>query len=132
MGASPKSNLTLAQRATGFAPRLLVVDPDQKTWELRARLLIAGGYVIHRIGTLADAPPRWPPHLYDLVVIATEDPASRNLVEFCHKLQQNRPPVRVALLAGGSAGGANPAGAPLIPADQSAAEIAESIARLLR
>jgi AmiR/NasT family two-component response regulator len=119
------------EQATGFAKRLLVVDPDQKAWELRARLLIAQGHVLHRISHIADAPPRWPHHLYDLVVVATEDPASPEVVEFCQKLGQVRPPVRVVLLAGGGAG-LTPAVAPVISRDRPAAEIAEGIARFLR
>ncbi len=119
------------EQAAGFAKRLLVVDPDQKAWELRARLLIAQGYVLHRISHIADAPPRWPPHLYDLVVVATDDPAGPEVVGFCRKLGQVQPPVRVALLAGGSPGD-NPSDAPIISRDRPAAEIAEGIARLLR
>ena len=115
----------------GFAKRILVVDPDQKAWELRARMLIARGYLVHRIGHLADAPPRWPKHLYDLVVMATDDPASPDIMEFCQKLGQVQPPVRVLLLASGKAE-RTAAAAPLIPADQPPADIAESIASLLR
>jgi CheY-like chemotaxis protein len=118
-------------QAAGFAKRLLVVDPDQKAWELRARLLIAQGHVLHRISRIADAPPSWPQHLYDLVVVATDDPASPEVVEFCRKLGQAQPPVRVVLLASGSPGD-NPSAAPLISRDRPAAEIAEGIARLLR
>jgi len=119
------------EQATGFAKRLLVVDPDQKAWELRARLLIAQGHVLHRISHIADAPPRWPQHLYDLVVVATENPASPEIVEFCQKLGQVQPPVRVALLTVGSTAH-NPSAAPLISCDRPAAEIAEGITRLLR
>ncbi len=119
------------EQAAEFAKRLLVVDPDQKAWELRARLLIAQGCVLHRISHIADAPPRWPHYLYDLVVVATEDPASPEVVEFCRKLGQAKPPVRVALLAGGSASH-NPSAAPIISRDRPAAEIAEGIVRLLR
>jgi CheY-like chemotaxis protein len=116
--------------ATGFAKRVLVVDPDQKAWELRARLLIAQGHVVHRISQIAEAPPHWPRHLYDLVVMATEDPASAEVVAFCQKLNQAQPPVRVVLLAARS--GANPLAVLLLSSDQSAAEVAEGIARLLR
>lgn len=119
------------EQATGFAKRLLVVDPDQKAWELRARLLIAQGHVLHRISHIADAPPRWPHHLYDLVVVATENPASPEVVEFCQKLGQVQPPVRVVLLAGGGAG-SNPSAAPVISRERPAAEVAEGIARFLR
>jgi CheY-like chemotaxis protein len=118
-------------QAAGFAKRLLVVDPDQKAWELRARLLIAQGHALHRISRIAEAPPRWPHYLYDLVVVATDDPASPEVVEFCRKLGQVQPPVPVALLAGGSPA-ENPSAATLISRDRPAAEIAESIARLLR
>ena len=116
--------------ATGFAKRVLVVDPDQKAWEVGARLLIAQGYVVHRISRIADAPPRWPQHLYDLVVVA-EDPASREIVEFCQKLAEVQPPVRVALLTSGSPSH-NPSGALLLSRDRPASDIAEDIARLLR
>jgi CheY-like chemotaxis protein len=119
------------QEGAGFAKRLLVVDPDQKAWQLCARLLIAQGHVLHRISRIADAPPRWPQHLYDLVVVATDDPASPEVVEFCRKLAQVQPPVRVALLASGTPG-QNPSAAPLLSRDWPAAEIAEGIARLLR
>lgn len=119
------------QQATGFAKRVLVVDSDQKAWEVGARLLIAQGCLVHRISHLVDAPPRWPRHLYDLVVVAAEDPPSPEVVEFCQKLAQVQPPVRVALLARGSAG-LNLSTATVIPRDQPAAEIAEGIARLLR
>lgn len=119
------------EQATGFAKRLLVVDPDQKAWELRARLLIAQGHVLHRISHIADAPPRWPHHLYDLVVVATENPANPEIVEFCQKLGQVQPPVRVVLLAGGGAG-VSPSATPVISRDQPATEIAEGIAQLLR
>ena len=90
------------QQATGFAKRVLVVDPDQKTWEPCAQLLIAQGYVVHRISRIADAPPRWPQYLYDLVVVATADPANPEVVQFCQKLAQVQPPVTVALLGSGS------------------------------
>ena len=115
---------------TGFAKRLLIVDPDQKAWAVGARLLIAQGFVVHRINNLADAPPRWPQHLYDLVVVATQDPASPEVVEFCQRLAQVQPPVRVALLATGSPGH-NPSGAVLLSRDRPAPEIAEAIARVL-
>ena len=118
------------EQATGFAKRLLVVDPDQKAWEVRARLLIAQGHVLHRIGHLTDAPPRWPHHLYDLVVVVTDDPGSPDVVSFCHRLGQVQPPVRVVLLTGGGARH-NPAGALLLSGERPAAEIAEDIARLL-
>lgn len=107
---------------------MLVVDPDQKAWEVGARLLIAQGCLVHRISHLADAPPRWPRHLYDLVVVAAEDPPSPAVVEFCQKLTQLQPPVRVALLASESAS----LNLPVIRRDRPAAEIAEGIARLLR
>ncbi len=115
----------------GFAKRVLVVDSDRKAWEVGARLLIAQGYVVHRISRIADVPPRWPHYLYDLVVVATEDPASPEVLEFCDKLAQAQPPVRVALLARGSPSH-NPSGAPLLSRDWPAAEIAAGIARLLR
>lgn len=115
---------------TGFAKRVLVVDPDQKAWELRARLLIAQGHVVHRISQIVEAPPNWPRHLYDLVVVATEDPASPEVVAFCQKLNQAQPPVCVVLLAALS--GANPLAALLLSRDQPAVEIAEGIAKLLR
>jgi len=117
--------------ATGFAKRVLIVDPDQKAWEVGARLLIAQGYVVHRISRLADAPPRWPQHLYDLVVLATESPANPEVVEFCQRLAQVQPPVRVALLCAAGPG-PNPSGAPLLHRDQPASKIAEDIAQLLR
>jgi len=117
--------------ATGFAKRVLVVDPDQKAWEVGARLLIAQGCLVHRISHLADAPPRWPRHLYDLVVVAAEDPPSPEVVEFCQKLTQAQPPVRVALLASESAS-LDPSAPPVISRDRSATEIAEGITRLLR
>jgi len=119
------------QQATGFAKRVLVVDPDQNAWEVGARLLIAQGYVVHRISCIADAPPRWPQHLYDLVVVATDDPANSELVEFCNKLAQVQPPVRVALLASGNPS-RNPSGAAILYRDWPAAEIAAGITRLLR
>ena len=117
--------------ATGFAKRVLVVDPDQKAWEVGARLLIAQGCLVHRISHLADAPPRWPRHLYDLVVVAAEDPPSLEVVAFCEKLGQIKTPVRVALLASKSVS-LNPSVAPVIHRDLPAAEIAERIAQLLR
>lgn len=117
--------------AAGFAKRVLIVDPDQKAWAVGARLLIAQGFVVHRISRIADAPPRWPQHLYDLVVVATEDPASPEVVEFCQRLAQVQPPVRVALLASGSLG-QNPSSAVLLSRDRPGPEIAEAIARLLR
>jgi CheY-like chemotaxis protein len=128
---SSSARLPVQDQAAGFAKRLLVVDPDQKAWELRARLLIALGYELHRISRIADAPPRWPHHLYDLVVVATDDPASPEVVGFCRKLGQAQPPVRVALLAS-SGPRDNPLAVPLISRDWPAAEIAEGIARLLR
>lgn len=117
--------------ATGFAKRVLIVDPDQKAWAVGVRLLIAQGHVVHRINNLADAPPRWPQHLYDLVVVATQDPASPEVVEFCQRLAQVQPPVRAALLVGGSPGH-NPTGALLLSRDRPAPEVAEAIAQLLR
>ena len=109
---------------------MLIVDPDQKAWAVGARLLIAQGFVVHRISRIADAPPRWPQHLYDLVVVATADPASPEVVEFCQRLAQVQPPVRVALLASGSSG-QNPSSALLLSRDRPAPEIAEAIARVL-
>ena len=123
----PRSGL---DPATGFAKRVLVVDPDQKAWELPARLLIAQGHVVHRISYIEEAPPHWPHHLYDLVVIATQDPANPELMEFCKKLRQARPPVCVALLASGSSGPCPVAA--VIPCDRPAAETADEIARMLR
>jgi CheY-like chemotaxis protein len=114
--------------ATGFAKRVLIVDPDQKAWEVGARLLLAQGYVVHRISCIADAPPRWPQHLYDLVVLATENPADPDVLEFCQRLAQVQPPVRVALLA---SAGQKLSGALLLSRDQPASEIAAGIARLL-
>ena len=118
------------EQAPGFAKRVLVVDSDQKAWELLARLLIAQGYVVHRVSRIEDAPPRWPHYLYDLVVLATEDWASPEVVEFCQKLSQVQPPVRVALLASGSPAHSR-LSAPVISRDRTAAEIAESIVQLL-
>ncbi len=117
--------------APDFAKRVLIVDADQKMWELCARLLIAQGHVVHRISDLKDAPPRWPPHLYDLVVVAIEDPTSPEVVEFCHHLSQVKPAVRVALLVRGSASAGLPQ-ALVISHEQPAAAIADDIARLLR
>jgi len=117
--------------ATGFAKRVLVVDPDQKAWEVGARLLIAQGCLVHRISHVAEAPPRWPRHLYDLVVVALEDPPSPQVVEFCQMLTQLQPPVRVALLASESAS-LNPSAVAVLRRDRPATEIAEGIARLLR
>ena len=117
------------QPASGFAKRLLVVDPDQKAWGLCALLLVAQGHVVHRISHIADAPPRWPAHLYDLVVVATEDTEGPEVVEFCRKLSKLEPPVQVALLASGSPRAGL---TPVIPRDRPAAEIAKRIARLLR
>jgi len=114
--------------ATGFPKRVLIVDPDQNAWEVGARLLIAQGYVVHRISRIAEAPPRWPQHLYDLVVLATENPANPEVVEFCQRLAQIQPPVRVALLA---SAGQKLSGALLLSRDQPASEIAAGIARLL-
>lgn len=136
MGSSLKFDSMSAKprpsgETTGFAKRVLVVDPDQKAWELAARLLIAQGHLVHRISHVADAPPRWPHHLYDLVVVATENPASAEVVEFCQKLGQVQPPVRVVLLATSSPTPSPPV-APLIARDRPAAEIAQDIARLLR
>jgi CheY-like chemotaxis protein len=128
---SSKARPSGEQPATGFANRVLVVDPDQKAWEVGARLLIAQGCLVHRISHLAEAPPRWPRHLYDLVVVAAEDPPSPEVVEFCQKLKQAQPPVRVALLASGSPS-LNPSVAPVIRRDRPATEIAEGIMRLLR
>ena len=115
--------------ATGFAKRVLVVDPDQKAWEVGARLLIAQGCLVHRISHLADAPPRWPRHLYDLVVIAAQDPLNPELLGFCRMLAQAQPPVNVALLASGNP---EPLSLPVISCDQTPTAIAEAIVRLLR
>lgn len=117
--------------ASQFAKRVLVVDPDQSGWELLARLLIAQGHIVRRISHIADAPPRWPRHLYHLVVVATQDPAPRDVVEFCRSLGRVEPPVRVALLVRGSLSD-NPTQAALISREQPATSIAEDIARLLR
>jgi CheY-like chemotaxis protein len=135
VGASAKSEIMARppeqQQATGFAKRVLIVDPDQTMWELCARLLIAQGHIVRRINNIADAPPRWPHYLYNLVVVATQDPASDEVMEFCRKLRQVEPPVPVALLVGGSQR-QSPAAAPLISREQPATAIAEEIARLLR
>lgn len=125
------SELRASGDAAGFAKRVLVVDPDQKAWELRARLLIAQGYVVHRISQIAEAPQSWPRHLYDLVVVATEDPDSPDVVSFCQKLNETRPPVCIVLLARSSSSQRSPA-AKFISCEQPAAEIAEGIATLLR
>ena len=83
----------------GVRERVLVVDPDQKAWE-------ASGPPVDRPGLRGSphqpdrgGPAHWPRHLYDLVVVAAEDPPNREAVEFCQKLTQAHPPVRVALLA---------------------------------
>jgi CheY-like chemotaxis protein len=117
------------EQATAFAKRVLVVDPDQKAWELGARLLIAQGCLVHRISHIEEAPARWPRHLYDLVVIAAQDPLSPELLGFCRMLAQAHPPVNVALLAGGNP---DPSSLPLISRDQPPTAIAEAIVRLLR
>ena len=107
------------------------MDPDQKAWEVGARLLIAQGCLVHRISHVADAPPRWPQHLYDLVVVAVEDPPIPEVMEFCQRLAQIQPPVRVALLASENAS-LNPSAAAVLRRDRPPTEIAESITRLLR
>jgi len=117
------------QQAAGFAKRVLVVDPDQKAWEVGARLLIAQGCLVHRINHLQEAPPRWPRHLYDLVIVAAENPPSLEVLEFCRKLSQAQPPVPVALLASTNL---DPSVAPIISRDRPATEIADGIVRLLR
>ena len=117
------------EQATAFAKRVLVVDPDQKNWELGARLLIAQGCLVHRISHIGEAPARWPRHLYDLVVIAAENPLTPDLLDFCQKLAQAQPPVNVALLAGGNP---DPLPTPVISRDQPATAIAEAIVQLLR
>ena len=114
---------------TAFAKRVLVVDPDQKAWELGARLLIAQGCLVHRISHIQEAPARWPRHLYDLVVIAAEDPLNPELLGFCQMLAQAQPPVNVALLAGGNP---DQPSTPVISRDQPATAIAEAIVQLLR
>lgn len=124
---SPKARSSA--ESTGFAKRVLVVDPDQKRWELLARLLIAQGHVVHRINHIRDAPPRWPRHLYDLVILVTDELETTEMQEFCLKLAQLQPPVAVAFLAG--AAGQNLSGAALLSRDRSPAEIADAIARLL-
>jgi len=117
------------EQATAFAKRVLVVDPDQKNWELGARLLIAQGCLIHRISHIKEAPARWPRYLYDLVVIAAQDPLDPEVLGFCRMLAQAQPPVNVALLAGGNP---DPLGTPVISRDQPPTAIAEAIVRLLR
>ncbi len=117
------------EQGSAFPKRLLVVDADRDAWELRARMLIAKGYVVHRIPRIGDAPPRWPSHLYDLVIVRTEGPASPEVTEFCRKLMQEHPPVRVLTLTSGKEGGAG--GCPVIAADRPEPEIVESIAELL-
>jgi AmiR/NasT family two-component response regulator len=114
-----------------FPKRLLIVDPDRKAWEVSARLLIAQGYLVHRIARIAEAPAQWPRHLYDLVVVATEDPANPEVVEFCQKLNTAQPPVCVVLMARDAAG-RGPSATTVIACDQPAAQVAEGIARLLR
>ena len=80
------------------AKRVLVIDADVRAWEARAKLLIAKGYLIHRVSTLADAPHQWPMHLYDLVIVAvTGDLAA--IRSFCQELKKANPHVKVALLA---------------------------------
>jgi len=135
VGSSLKSDAVSSKPApgptTGFSKRVLVVDPDQKAWELRARLLIALGHVVHRISQIAEAPPSWPRHLYDLVVVATEDPSGSEVMEFCRKLNQADPPVCVVLLAP-ERSSQTESSATIIACDQPAAEIAEAIAQFLR
>ena len=116
-------------QATAFAKRVLVVDPDQKAWDLGARLLIAQGCLVHRISHIREAPARWPRFLYDLVVITAENPLAPDLLEFCQKLAQAQPPVNVALLASGDL---DPQPTAVISRDQPPTAIAEAIVRLLR
>jgi CheY-like chemotaxis protein len=108
--------------------RILVVDADQKFWELPARLLIAKGCLVHRISHLSEAPPRWPPHLYDLVLIATPDAANLEVAQFCDALHRVQAQVHIALLA--PAQTSSPAW-PIIIKDKPAAELTDSITRLL-
>ena len=123
------SQLGGGEQASTIPKRLLVVDADRDAWELRARMLIAKGYVVHRIPRIGDAPPRWPSHLYDLVIIRTDDPATPEVKEFCQKLVQERPPVRVFVLTSGKEVGAG--GCPVIAADRPEPEILEAITELL-
>jgi CheY-like chemotaxis protein len=125
---SPKTRSSA--ETTRFAKRVLVVDPDQKRWELLARLLIAQGHLVHRINHIKEAPPRWPQHLYDLVILATDEPERADTMEFCQKVSQVRPAVPVAFLTSG-AGGYNVGGAAVLSRERPAADIAEDIGRLL-
>jgi AmiR/NasT family two-component response regulator len=111
-----------------FAKRVLVVDADQKEWEPRTRLLIARGLLIHRISRIAEAPPRWPPHLYDLVLLRADDPAQPDIADFCQCLKRASPPVPVAFLISGSD---LPGEAAVIRTDRPGPEIVDAIAQLL-
>jgi CheY-like chemotaxis protein len=116
--------------STSFAKRVLVVDPDQKRWELLTRLLIAQGHVVHRINHIKEGPPRWPQHLYDLVILATDEPESAEFVDLCDKLTKLARPVAVAFLTG-AAVTSNLSGVAHLSRNRSPAEIADEIARLL-
>lgn len=75
------------------------MDDDRNTRNQRARLLIAAGHRVSGISSLADAPPQWPPHLYDLVIV-TLKAETAGAQEFCEHLRKTNRLVRIAVLAG--------------------------------
>ena len=127
VSTSLKSDAMSSLATTGFAKRVLVVDPDQQAWEVRTRLLIAKGYKVHRISNLADAPPRWPAHLYDLVVLATGESGKPGARGVLPQAATSPPAVRVVLLL--ESAGPTSLADPVISRRRPAAEIAEEIAR---
>lgn len=87
-----------ATEITNATKRVLVIEQNADRLLRRIRSMQAHGWQAIGIADVSDAPPQWPTHLYDLVVIGSHgDPAPA--LAFCASLKKQNPAVVVAMLA---------------------------------
>lgn len=87
-----------ASELTNATKRVLVIEQNADRLLRCVRCMQAYGWQAIGIADVSDAPPQWPTHLYDLVVIGSHgDPAPA--LGFCASLKKHNPAVVVAMLA---------------------------------